>query len=136
MLWVHPEIYTLKDLLEAYPRAQIFNTHENRVISYEEVEQLAQEEYGRKPIVDDLRWDSVYLRDSEGDVIPLSAGEQKLDEENAKIRQHALDLEFQVQQLQKGLEIDKSYWYLDIRFITGIVSGLVVSSIWSRLFGH
>jgi hypothetical protein len=136
MLWIDPDIYTLKDLLTVYPRAQLVSAREKRVVVYEEIEEASQREYGRAPTIEDVRWDTIYLRDPDGDVIPLSAGEMRLDEEKAELRNKVADLDCTLKELRSQLEQERAAWYLDIRFIAGFLVGLLAAATWSRLFGH
>jgi len=80
MLWVHPDVWTLRELLAVYPEAELFDSESGCPVTYESIHETVMREHGREPIVDDIRWDRVFLQSSDGSIIPLSAAEVRLAE--------------------------------------------------------
>jgi hypothetical protein len=119
LLWVDPEIYTLKELLDVYPGAKIFDTTSNRIIELAEIEAMTNRENGSNPLVDDIRWDRIYLLDLDNQIIPLSAAELKLSNSVAEIQ-------YQVESLKSEIEIANQI--KSDTAITQITTGILIGS--------
>ncbi|WP_157731473.1 hypothetical protein [Azotobacter chroococcum] len=134
MLWIDPDIYSLKELLQVYPKAKIYDSEQERFVTPEEIEEVAHKENGRGAYIDDLRWDRIYLIDEDNKIIPLSAAELKLCDDNLSLSNKLSDCKFELEQLKEEKKSQERYWYLDSRFIYGVLMGMFLHIAWDRWF--
>lgn len=120
--------WTIDGVLGIYPGSELVDSNSGKVLTPSDFNRSSWADLE----TDDVPWFRVYLRYPSGEVISFTAEGAKLREEIGKQEDKISDLEGQIWDLKRELEIERAFWWPDPgwgvpRWVRGAMALLILA---------